>query len=259
MPVFCFIKHMPFHLPLSFFFHSTFHVLLQVVLGSASKRVGKIRPFKNKIDYFCTAFFNQNHYNWWLRALITPLQRAPLDFARHPWLFYLLIYLFNGFYFLPWFLGHRVEANSCFKWLRLFLSGRLFFLQGLRSKHAPSFQKETKIPVIPYSRSSFSRSFFPLAPVESEIGPRVIPPDLSRAPAELRAKRSFSQVPSGGRIQRSFPPSPTHPKCSWETFQTPLKRERHKRVHMLYLRPLSGTEMWGRAGHEMVTSELWLI
>lgn len=146
-----------------FFFHRTFHVLLQVVLGSASKRVGKIRPFKNKIDYFCTAFFNQNHYNWWLRALITPLQRAPLDFARHPWLFYLLIYLFNSFYFLPWFLGHRVEVHSCFKWSRLFLSGRLFFLQGLRSKHAPLSEgdKNSRDRVFPEFILSL---FFPLSP-----------------------------------------------------------------------------------------------
>lgn len=100
--------------------------------------------------------------------------------------------------------------------------------------------------MIAYSWSSFSLSIFPLAPVESEIGPRVIPPDLSRAPAELRAKRSFSQVPSRGRIQRSFPPSPTNPKCSRETFKSPLKREGSNRVHVLYLWPLNSKEIWSR-------------
>lgn len=114
------------------------------------------------------------------------------------------------------------------------------------------FQKNTKIPVITYSWISFS--FFPqIAPVESKIGPRVIPPDVSRAPAELRAKRSFSQVPSGGRIQRSFPPSPTHPKCIWETFKTPLKRGWGDHVHVLYLLPPNSQETWTRAMHEMFT------
>lgn len=179
---------------------------------------------------------------------------------RHPWLFYLLIYLFISFYFLPWFLGHRVEALSCFKWTCLFLSGRLFFLQGLWSKYAPFSEDKN-------SRDHIFLEFFlstlppppppqPPAPVESKIGPRVIPPDLSRAPAELRAKRSFSQVPSGGRIQRSFPPSPTHPKCIWETFKTPLKREGRDRVHVLYLLPLNSQEMWTRAVHEMFTLTL---
>lgn len=177
----------------------------------------------------------------------------PLIFVRHLWLFYLLIYLFISFYFRHWFLGHRVEAFSCFKWTCLFLSGRLFFLQGLWSKHA-SFSEDDR-----NSRDHIFLEFFlfclPLAPVVSKIGPRVIPPDLSRAPAELRAKRSFSQVPSGGRIQRSFPPSPTYPKCIWETFKTPLKREGRDWVHVLYLLPLNSQEMWTRAAHEMFIIE----
>lgn len=130
---------------------------------------------------------------------------------------------------------------------------QVIFLTGLWSKHA-SFSED--------DRNSCDHIFLefllfclPLAPVVSKIGPRVIPPDLSRAPAELRAKRSFSQVPSGGRIQRSLPPSPTYPKCIWETFKTPLERERRDRVHVLYLLSLNSQEMWTRAVHEMFIIE----
>lgn len=100
--------------------------------------------------------------------------------------------------------------------------------------------------MITYSWSSFSSS---PAPVESKTGPKVIPSDLSRAPAELRAKRSFSQVPSGGKIQRSFPPAPTHPKCIWETFKTPLKRKRQSLCALPTA--LNSQEMWTRVMHEM--------